>query len=141
MNVFQLKKFKKMYHSHTAHIDSFNFKYTPVELKNTLSAEEFEQLQSIPLLRIEETRSLLLNEAADGWHGILEMLKPLDELPDMVLWDLYSHYEKRFKGNVTAKNIVTFNDEETVRRSIYCLLPELLWTRGDNKLKSRIFCD
>lgn len=139
MNIFQLKKFKKMYHSHTAHVYSFNFKYTPAELKNTLSTEEFKQIQLLPLLRIEETRSLLLNEAVDGWSGILEILKPLDELPDVILWDLYLFYERRFKGNVTVKNISTFNDEETVRRSVYCLLPEVLWAKGDDKLKSRIF--
>lgn len=138
MNVFSLKKFQKMYHKHTEHIESYDFRKTPKEVKEKLSEEDFRTVCGMIFFRDEERRLLLINEGVDGWNDILGLLIPLDLLPHTVLSDMYNYYN-RSRKNVTSKNISTFNDDETTRRTILCLIPEIMWCHGDDAVKSRIW--
>lgn len=138
MNSFSLKKFRKLYHKYTEHIESFDFRKAPKEAKENLSKEDFQILCTAICIRDEERRVLLVNEAVEGWKEMLSLLIPLDLLPAVVLNDIYSFYNKRCKG-VTVKNMITFNDDETFRRTILCLMPEVMWCNGNDTVKSRIF--
>lgn len=89
------------------------------------------------MIRCEDNRVLWVNESMDGWKDIVEIMKSLDNLPKVVLHDLFSYYTKRCK-DVNVKNIKTFNDDETLRRMIYCFIPEIMWAYGE-EVKSKIF--
>lgn len=136
MNILQVKKFKKNYHVHSPHVHSFNFKNVPIEFKN--DSETYAEFINLPIVRNEESRVIWINESMSGWKDIVGILVSLDNLPELILRDLLKHYVKRF-GHITIKNIATFNDEETLRRSVFCFIPEILWTHGDDEIKSKIF--
>lgn len=138
MNAFQLKKFKSQYHKHTEHIYSFDFRKTPQQVKDTVTAEELEIIKELPLIRMEETRTILLNESLKCWRDLLDLLKPLDLLPEPVLNDLYLYYRQKMK-HVTINNAQTFNDSESFRRFTFCLIPEILWCYGNDNVKSKLF--
>lgn len=136
MNIIQIKKFQKNYHVHSPHVHSFNFKNVPAEFKN--DAETYEEFVKLPIVRNEESRVIWVNESMEGWNDIVGILVSLDNLPELILRDLLKYYVKRF-GHITIKNSVTFNAEETLRRSVFCFVPEILWTHGDDEIKSKIF--
>lgn len=136
MNLLQVKNFRKNYHVHSPHVHSFDFKNIPSEFKK--DGNTYNEFIELPVIRCEENRVLWVNESMDGWKDIISILQSLDSLPKVALYDLFSYYHKRCK-NVNVKNIKTFNDEETMRRMIFCLIPEVMWTYGDDKVKSKIF--
>lgn len=138
MNVFSIKKFQKLYHKHTEHVVSFDFRKTPREVKEKLSEDDFQTICGMIFLRDEEQRVLLINEAVEGWREMVNLLIPLDLLPDAILNDIYNYYN-RSRKNVTLKNISTFNEDETTRRTVLCLLPEVIWCHGNDNMKSRIW--
>lgn len=138
MNMFQIQKFKNLYHVHTEHINSFDFYATPKEIKHNVGAD-FEIIKDMAFIRDEESKKLLINERCDGWKDILKILISLDSLPLPVLRDLYDMYKSKMK-NVTIKNAYTvLSENETSKRLIFCLIPEILWANGDEHIKSRIF--
>lgn len=139
MNVFQLRKFKNLYHVHSEHIESFNFKKTPQEIKSMISEEDFNIIQDFPILRVEEQRKILINEGCDTWEMFKDILVSLDTLPEIILRDVYSQYLPKYRS-VNVKNFyVSGNEEELTRRLFFCLIPEILWAKGDEKIRSRMF--
>ena len=138
MNSFSLKKFKRLYHKHTEHIESFDFRKSPKEARENLTDEDFKTLCSVICIRDTDRRSIIVNEAVEGWRELVNLLIPLDLLPVVVLNDIYSYYNKRCKG-VTVNNMITFNEDESFRRTILCLMPEVMWCKGNDTVKSRIF--
>lgn len=137
MNSLQLKKFQKNFHQWTPHIVSFDFRKTPSEIKNEI--EDFYIVSSIPLLRLIDTRQLLINEADESWIGVKNILASLDGLPEVVLRDLYDTYLSKCGKDVNVKNIESSDARQTERNIVFVLLPELLWCFGDDKIRTRIF--
>lgn len=138
MNVFSIKKIQKLYHKHTENIHSFDFRRMPPETRKSIPENDLKTIVELPLLRLEDQRSLLVNEGCEGWEDMLKLLIALDTLPDAVLRDMYAYYSKRLKG-VSINSIKTFNDDETARRITFFLAPEIMWCNGNDTVKSRIF--
>lgn len=137
MNSLQLKKFQKNFHEWTPHIVSFDFRKTPSEIKNDIG--DFHTVSSIPLLRMTDTRQLLINEADESWINIKNILTSLDGLPEVVLRDLYHTCLNKCGKDVNVKNIESSDVRQTERNIVFVLLPEILWCFGDDKIRTRIF--
>ena len=70
----------------------------------------------------------------------MQIFVSLDNLPDVVLHDMYINYRQKYK-NLTADKLKTFDDSETARRTVYSLLLEVMWTHGDDGVQSILYPD
>lgn len=136
MNIMQIRKFQKNYHVHSPHIYSFNFKKIPAEIKKGIDG--FDEIADMLFVRNEAERTLLINESDQSWKYVIQILVPLDNLPEVAIRDLYTLYSERY-GDITADKIQTLDESETIAQTICCLLPEIMWTHGDDNIKSRVF--
>lgn len=137
MNFMSLRKYKKLYHNHSAHVDSFSFERMPHNVKREFSKDELELITQLPFIRLDDCRTLLINEKPEN-DAILELLVSLDNLQDTLLHDIYSLYEERYK-DVTLDNFQVEDMNETYRRMIALIMPEILWCHGNDTVKSRLF--
>lgn len=140
MNYWQLRKFKKLYHIHSEHVESFDFRKAPFQLRKDISEEDFNKILDIPFMRIEEDRKILVNESANGYQDLLEILIIIDKMPDIVLKDLFSLYSPKYK-RLKVDDIMTFNDNESWRRLFFILMIEILWSHGEDNIKSKCFIE
>lgn len=138
MEIFKKNDMKKLYHSHSPHVDSFNFKKIPRQIKRTIPAKELPYLESIPLIRLDEPRTILLNEADEAFEEFVRIFVMLDSMRDTLLHDIYAMYVRN-RENVSLDNFVSEDTEETYKNILLLLIPEVLWCRGDNSIGSKIF--
>lgn len=138
MKSLDLKRFQKIYHVWTDHIVSFNFKKVPNSLKKDV--ENLEDVLSFPIIRadLDTERTLVINEAHPAWETLINFLCGLDFLPDVVLRDLYDLLLQKC-GNITIENYEDADPEKLERNIVLIFIPELLWCRGDNLIRTRIF--
>ena len=137
MFYFSNLKNKNLLQKQSAHVYTLNFRRLPNELKSQV--DDFEQVARLPYLRgPQNQRELYVNKNAPEWKDLMQMFVSLDNLPDVVLHDMYINYRQKYK-NLTADKLKTFDDGETVRRTVYSLLLEVIWTHGDDGVQS-ILC-
>ena len=138
MRIIENRIFFKNYYRHTEHIESFDFNIIPREIKK-ITGSDFEIIKELPFIRDEENKKLLINEGIDGFDDFIKIFVALDNLPTVILQDLYELYNPKMK-NVTIENAYTvLSETETSKRVLFCLIPEILWANGNDKIKSRIF--
>ena len=86
----------------------------------------------------KEQRVLYVNKANLEWQNLIRYFVALDNLPDVILSDMYKNYQQKYK-HLTADKLGTFNEEETIKRTMYALLVEIMWTHGNNMVRSVIY--
>lgn len=137
MNKLQIMRFQKHFHQWTSHVVSFDFGKTPDEIKREI--DDFSNIMSIPIVRLDDPRQLCINEADPNWENLKNIFVALDTLPEIVLRDMYETYLKKCGMNITAKNFESNDERQTWRNMIFICLPELLWCNGDDVIRTRIF--
>ena len=137
MNFIALKKYKKLYHNHSAHIDGFPFERMPHNVKREFFQDELELIAQLPFIRLDDCRVLLVNESKEESGVMIELLSGLDNLQDALLNDIYDMYRENYK-KVTLENFQVEDMNETYRRMIALILPEILWCHGNDAIKSRL---
>lgn len=137
MDFFSLKRYKKLYHNHSKHVDSFNFEKMPLKVKREFTKEEQELISQLPFIRLDDPRTLLVNERPEN-DALIELLSGLDNLQNALLNDIYSMYQKKYK-EVNLDNFLVPGSDETYRRMIVLVLPEIFWCHGNDTVKSRLF--
>ena len=139
MFYFSNLKNKNLLQKQSAHVYTLNFRRLPNELKSQV--DDFEQVARFPYLRGQQNqRELYVNKNAPEWKDLMQMFVSLDNLPDVVLHDMYINYRQKYK-NLTADKLKTFDDSETARRTVYSLLLEVMWTHGDDGVQSILYPD
>lgn len=137
MNFMSLRKYKKLYHNHSAHVDSFSFERMPHNVKREFSKDELELIAQLPFIRLDDCRTLLVNESEEESGAMIELLSGLDNLQDALLYDIYDLYKEKYR-KVTLGNFQVPDINETYRRMINLILPEILWTHG-HEIPSKLF--
>ena len=139
MFYFSNLKNKNLLQKQSVHVYTLNFRRLPNELKSQV--DDFEQVARLPYLRgPQNQRELYVNKNAPEWKDLMQMFVSLDNLPDVVLHDMYINYRQKYK-NLTADKLKTFDDSETARRTVYSLLLEVMWTHGDDGVQSILYPD
>ena len=139
MFYFSNLKNKNLLQKQSVHVYTLNFRRLPNELKSQV--DDFEQVARLPYLRgPQNQRELYVNKNAPEWKGLMQIFVSLDNLPDVVLHDMYINYRQKYK-NLTADKLKTFDDSETARRTVYSLLLEVMWTHGDDGVQSILYPD
>lgn len=137
MNIFELKKFQKIYHQWSDHVASCDFMKAPDSFKKDV---EVGKIPTLSRLDLDEKRVLMINESADPkWEKIREFLCGLDALPDVVLRDMYDLLIQKCGKNITIKNFEDADRKKAARNLVLICLPEILWCKGDDHIKTRIF--
>lgn len=138
MDFFSLKRYKKLYHNHSKHVDSFNFEKMPLKVKREFTKEEQELISQLPFIRLDDPRTLLVNERPEN-DAMIEILSGLDNLQDALLYDIYNMYEQKYRDVTLDTFLIATDMNETYRRLIVLILPEILWCHGNDTIKSRLF--
>lgn len=138
MELFKRNDLKKLYHSYAQHIDGFNFRKIPKQIKRTIPVKELSYLEGLPLIRIDEPRTILLNEADEAFDEFVKIFVMLDSMRDSLLHDVYGLYVRN-RENASLDNFVSEDVDETYKNILLLLIPEVLWCRGDNSIESKIF--
>lgn len=139
MFYFSNLKNKNLLQKQSVHVYTLNFRRLPNELKSQV--DDFEQVARLPYLRgPQNQRELYVNKNAPEWKDLMQIFVSLDNLPDVVLHDMYINYRQKYK-NLTADKLKTFDDSETARRTVYSLLLEVMWTHGDDGVQSILYPD
>lgn len=127
MNRFELKKLQKQYHTWSEHIDSYDFRATPKELKATITEAEFDSLLNLPYSLIHDQKRILVHETFEGWETVKDVFTSLDCMPVKYLHDIYDANKERYKDVVL--NNITGTEEEISEKIIFCLIPDVIWTK------------
>lgn len=139
MFYFSNLKNKNLLQKQSVHVYTLNFRRLPNDLKSQV--DDFEQVARLPYLRgPQNQRELYVNKNAPEWKDLMQIFVSLDNLPDVVLHDMYINYRQKYK-NLTADKLKTFDDSETARRTVYSLLLEVMWTHGDDGVQSILYPD
>lgn len=138
MELFKKNDLKKLYHSHSPHVDSFNFRKIPKQIKRTIPVKELSYLEGLPLIRIDEPRTILRNEADEAFEEFVKIFVMLNSMRDSLLHDVYGLYVRN-RENASLDNFVSEDVDETYKNILLLLIPEVLWCRGDNSIESKIF--
>ena len=127
-------KNKNLLQNHSAHVYSINFKRIPREMKAQI--DDFDKIAELPCIRgPQDQRALYVNKACAEWQDLIRYFVALDSLPDIILHDMHKNYQQKYK-HLTADKLSTFNEEETIKRTIYALLLEVMWSHGNDVIRS-----
>ena len=130
-------KNKNLLQNHSAHVYSINFKRLPKEMKSQI--DDFDKIAELPYIRgPKDQRALYVNKACPEWKEFIQYFVALDNIPDVVLSDMYKNYQQKYK-HLTADKLAVFDERETIRRTMYSLLVEVMWTHGNDTIRSVIY--
>lgn len=134
MDSIQIDEFKKKYHHWSDTIKSFDFRFTPPELRiqNKVSDEDFKTFISLPYSR-DDQGIILINEAFTEWELLKDLLLSLDRLPDSLLLDIYKMDSKRYQNNTLIDLSIKEDNDETKRQILNQLIPEIIWAHSFKK--------
>lgn len=139
MKFLEMSRAKKLYKTHTERIQSFPFSKMPKGILKDIPAEEWNFIKDMPLVRLNEPRTILINEDDPSAEIFLEMFVTLDHMPDWLLFDVRDMYTVG-REDIGIENVIADDDTgETRRRFLLLLAPEILWTRGYSNVSSKIF--
>lgn len=130
MNNFQINKLRKKYHTWSKTVQSFDYRFTPVEMRkeSNVSDEDFAKFLKLPYYRTADG-VILVNEAMPNWQLMRDLLLALDRLPDSLLIDIYRMDSRRYH-NVDLDN-VNVDTDEAMRRIVFQLSSEIVWAHGN----------
>lgn len=131
MNGIQIEKFKKKYHHWSNTIKSFDFRFTPLELKkqNKVSDDDFKIFISLPYCR-DNQGIILVNEAIKEWKLLKDLLLSLDILPDSLLLDIYRMDSKKYQNNTLVDLSIKEDNDQIKRQVVNQLIPEIIWAHS-----------
>ncbi len=139
MNFLEMNKAKKLYRTHTEHVQSFPLSKVPKGILKDVPIEEWNFIKDMPFVRLNESRVILINEDDSSAEIFLDMFITLDHMPDWLLFDVRDMYTVG-REDVSIENVIMDdNTGETRRRFLLLLAPEILWTRGYKNVDSKIF--
>ena len=144
-----MKFSKKRICDYSENVRSTGFKDLPKSFWQGYPESESAVIKDMLFVRDESQKKLIVNESVAGWEVFVnesvagwevfvKLATLLDMLPDAILEDMFLYYQKRYKG-ITASNIRVSNDDEIIRQTVYCVIPEILWCHGDDRTKSLIW--
>lgn len=134
--IFTNRRLDRLSTKHTDHVVSFPFNRAPESTHEGISDWEF--VSSLPMVRLTNARLIVLNENFPGWKRLLVILMALTQLPDSLLVDIFKMDSEKYKDVDLFTNIGGNDDEDSMRRLVYVLAPEIAWARGNETLKSKI---
>ena len=139
MKFFEMNRAKRMYHKHTERVQSFDFSRMPQDILKNIDKMEWDFIKNMPFVRLPDLKAILVNENDEAADMFLDMFITLDHMPDWLLFDVRDMYTTGREDVSTENVIVDNNTEETRRRFLLLLVPEILWTRGYGNVSSKIF--
>lgn len=131
------KNKKRNLHMQSDHIYSLDFRQIRLYSGRKISDEDFQVMLTLPVLRINNDRILAVNENMDTCKGFIDILTSLDKMRDTLLLDILKLYKEQF-GAIDADHLSGVNENETYKRIVYFLIPEILWTHGHD-IPSKLF--
>lgn len=134
--IFTNKKMNRMTTKHGDNIISFDFTKTPAQVHEGIKDWDF--IQKLPIFRIYNAKTIALNKSFPGYQKILAFLLSLNQMPDSLLLDIFQMDAKKYPNIDLFSGVEGESTEESWRRLIYCLIPEILWIRGNETLESKI---
>lgn len=134
--VFTNKKLDKITTEHDYNIISFDFRKTPGKVHEGIKDWEF--VQTLPIVRITNARKIALNESFPGYQKILVFLLSLNQMPDSLLLDIFHMDAKKYPDVDLFSGVEGESADDTKRRLIYCLIPEILYARGNETIESKL---
>lgn len=140
MKFSKIKKESTIFKQHTDHIFSADFALIKKQLE--LDGESYQiDVAALPFIRQEtdSNRSLLLNETDYSFNDFKKLFCALDSLPYVLLNDLYRSYLPTRKNLSIVNYSAGTSETDKWRNTCFILLPEVMWCRGNNSIKSRIF--
>lgn len=125
MNKLQLLKCKKLWHSWSETVISFDLRKMPAYIKANISKSEYDLSLQLPIIRVDEGL-LLVNESFPDWEMVKTLLVALDTLPREMLKDIYVAERKRYSDSESAAILESDSVSEKARKIIFMFCPELL---------------
>lgn len=134
--VFTNKRLDRLTTKHADKLISFNFRKAPSQVSEDI--QDYEFVSTLPVIRITNARTIALNESFPGWQRLLVILMALTQMPDSLLTDIFNMDSEKYKDVNLFENISGINDDDSLRRLYFVLIPEILWTRGNETIESKI---
>lgn len=131
------KNKKRNLHMQSDHVYSLDFRQIRSYSEQKINDEDFQSILTLPVLRINNDRILAVNENMDTCKGFIDILTSLDKMRDTLLLDIFKLYKEQF-GDIDADHLSGANENETYKRVVYFLIPEILWTHGHD-IPSKLF--
>lgn len=131
------KNKKRNLHMQSKHVYSLDFRQIRSYSEQAINDEDFQSILTLPVLRINNDRILAVNENMDTCKGFIDILTGLDKMRDTFLLDVFKLYKEQF-GEIDADHLSGANENETYKRVVYFLIPEILWTHG-HEIPSKLF--
>lgn len=135
--LFFRKNKKRNLRVHSKHVYSFDFRQIQSYSEQKISDEDFQTITTLPILRINNDRALAVNEYMDTCKGFINILTSLDKMRDTLLLDVLKLYKDQF-GEIDADHLSGANENETYKKVVYFLIPEVLWAHG-HEISSKLF--
>ncbi len=125
INKFQLLKCKKVWHTCSQTVFSFDLHKLPPYIKKDIPKSEYDLALHLPIIPAGDG-ILLVNEYFPEWETVRDLLVALDALPNDFLKDIYEAEKQRYPD--AEKAALSDNDSagEKARKIIFMLCPELL---------------
>lgn len=134
--IFKNKRLDRLTTKHADKLISFDFKKAPSQVSEGIQDWEF--VSTLPIVRILNARTVALNESFPGWQRLLVVLMALTQMPDSLLIDIFNMDSGKYKDVNLFEHISGINDDDSIRRLFFVLMPEILWTRGNETIESKI---
>lgn len=134
--VFTNRKLDRITSKHSDKLISFDFHKMPPAVQSGI--QEYDFIQELPIIRITNAKTIALNEAFTNWQRLLVILMSLTQIPDSLLLDIFRMDSKKYPDVDLFSGVEGESADDTSRRLIYCLIPEILWTRGNETIESKI---
>lgn len=135
--LFFRKNKKRNLHMQSKHVYSLDFRQIRSYSEQKIDDEDFQSILTLPVLRVDDARSLIVNENLDTCKSFIDILTCLDKMRDTLLLDVFKLYKEQF-GDIDADHLSGANENETYKRIVYFLIPEILWTHG-HEIPSKLF--
>ena len=94
---------------------------------------------ALPYYRQKEPRRIALNESYADFESTKVMFTFLDNMPDTLLKALYREVVERDIEALKQIAPEAQTREQTYYLVLYYIVPEILWTHGDDSVKSNFF--
>lgn len=134
--VFTNKRLDRLTTKHADKLISFDFHKAPSQVSEDIQDWEF--VSTLPVIRITNARTIALNSSFPGWQRLIVILMALTQMPDSLLTDIFNMDSEKYKDVNLFENISGDDDDDSLRRLYFVLIPEILWTRGNETIESKI---
>lgn len=132
INKFQLLKCKKLWHTCSETVVSFNLRNLPPYIKKDIPKSEYDLALQLPI--IPAGNLLLVNENFGEWQTVRDLLVALDTFPRDLIKEMYEAEKRRYPDAEKAALSENDSASEKARKIIFMLCPELLKAQSKKHL-------